>query len=87
MASEENLDKVRIPSELHAQVSRFLSGLQRQIIHEAARRAWQHRTDDKSCFVEKEDIVASAQAAFAGVTSKLEQALTYQGPRHVRKAS
>jgi hypothetical protein len=82
-----DVEQVRIPSELHASLDDFLSGLKLSILDRAVRRARKRKREHGACTVTKEDLVASARATLTEAASGLEQRLAPQDSCYVRNAS
>ena len=59
------LNRVRIPSELHADVCRFFSELQQLTLRLAVAHADARTSDDERCILQAEDVAMIGQSALA----------------------
>ena len=92
MAADANLglndlEKVRIPSGLHACLDQCLGALKLSILRAAVHKAAGRRNDGGPPVVNADDIVQCAHAQFPQAASELENALRQHGTKHVRSAS
>ena len=82
-----DLGSVRIPAELNATLSQFFAELQSRIIEKAVRRAAARAIPEQAIVVQREELVQSAQEAFAETAGQLNETFSVSELKHVRRAS
>jgi len=90
MAAEMDSDvinRVRIPSNLNSELDCFFSSLKLRVLKEAVRRAAARTRTADVCVLQKDDLLAVAQEAFAEAATGLDKALSPKELAHVRRAS
>jgi hypothetical protein len=83
----EDLNRVRIPSELHGELSRFFSDLQQRTLRLAVQQADARTEQDELFIMQPQDVASIARSALSDAALKLEAAFASQESEHVRRAS